>query len=589
MKIWRILCVAGLALLMGLGYGRTALAEEQSIVYDIESNPLYDEAIYEWESGEELLAEDAGSTEEPPSEEPVYLEKAAAIVELNKAMEQMSELYTAYFISDSAEARDESRALWRAARGLISNPVDEFYFHYAAYKARISYVKRDDAYYYKIIYEIRYYLTDEQRQAMYEEVDAVLSAISPEGKSKEKLIREIYTYLAKTVDYDYENLYNADYTLKYTAYAALLEHKAVCQGYAVAFYLLCRKCDIDVRVIPGTSYGQTHAWNIVELDGVYYNIDTTWESSNYIEGNPFMYYMLNTEDFHGHTREEEYETEEFHQRYPMAESSYVIPVEPEIVAPGQPVLATVTMNEDRSVLTVTWEETEADFIDLSVSIGGEEYTHLETIPGNLTEFSTANSYKPGMSVYFILQAYNLAGEEKLYGEASERKGIYIPIDSVSFKTVGTFTGKKITFFCTTPDTVIYYSTVTGNVTTEDHKVENGESVDFSGFYGSIYARAYHTETGRFGNVSRFILKVGTLPKPTMFVRGDKLFIVSYMPGAYIAYTTDATDPSWENGKKVLNSCAVLSLSELKRKNIKMVEAVVYRNCYQNSAVGIYHF
>ena len=44
-------------------------------------------------------------------------------------------------------------------------------------------------------------------------------------------------------DYDYSGLSDSSNLIKYTAYAALCEGKAVCRGYAVLFYRMCKEAD----------------------------------------------------------------------------------------------------------------------------------------------------------------------------------------------------------------------------------------------------------------------------------------------------------------------------------------------------------
>ena len=55
---------------------------------------------------------------------------------------------------------------------------------------------------------------------------------------------------------------------------------AVCQGYAGLLYRLCLEMGISCRMITGTGNGGAHAWNIVALDGKYYNADSTWDAGS---------------------------------------------------------------------------------------------------------------------------------------------------------------------------------------------------------------------------------------------------------------------------------------------------------------------
>lgn len=64
------------------------------------------------------------------------------------------------------------------------------------------------------------------------------------------------------------------------AYGALVDGKAVCEGYSRAFQLLCNKLGIDCINISGNADGESHAWNNVKLDGEWYEVDVTWNDTD---------------------------------------------------------------------------------------------------------------------------------------------------------------------------------------------------------------------------------------------------------------------------------------------------------------------
>jgi hypothetical protein len=50
-----------------------------------------------------------------------------------------------------------------------------------------------------------------------------------------------------------------------------------CSGYAHAIQYICDLSGIESMFVTGTNKaGQTHAWNIVKVEGNWYNLDTTW-------------------------------------------------------------------------------------------------------------------------------------------------------------------------------------------------------------------------------------------------------------------------------------------------------------------------
>jgi len=57
-----------------------------------------------------------------------------------------------------------------------------------------------------------------------------------------------------------------------TAYGALVNGSAVGEGFAMAFKALCDELGFDCRIVLGTLDGRVHAWNIVYIDGDYYDV-----------------------------------------------------------------------------------------------------------------------------------------------------------------------------------------------------------------------------------------------------------------------------------------------------------------------------
>ena len=62
---------------------------------------------------------------------------------------------------------------------------------------------------------------------------------------------------------------------KASAYDALVDKKAICQGYSLAYVYLLKKAGIPSTIV--TSEGYNHAWNIVWIDNVSYCVDTTYD------------------------------------------------------------------------------------------------------------------------------------------------------------------------------------------------------------------------------------------------------------------------------------------------------------------------
>ncbi len=106
-------------------------------------------------------------------------------------------------------------------------------------------------------------------------VDTALASVDQGMSDLQKAIA-LHDYLAVNCEYDYDNL-NAN-TLpieSFSAYGVFVKRTAVCQGYALAYKYLLNQVGIDCYMV--TSDAMDHAWNLVELDGQYYQVDVTWD------------------------------------------------------------------------------------------------------------------------------------------------------------------------------------------------------------------------------------------------------------------------------------------------------------------------
>ena len=116
-----------------------------------------------------------------------------------------------------------------------------------------------------------YYTTAEQEAAVADYVTGVLAACTE--TDAEPVARYLYDHLCDNVQFDLENLYDETVLLKYTAYGAVSEGKAVCQGFAQLYYRLAKAAGLDCRIVTGTRAGENHAWNIIKIGEYWYHVD----------------------------------------------------------------------------------------------------------------------------------------------------------------------------------------------------------------------------------------------------------------------------------------------------------------------------
>ncbi len=102
----------------------------------------------------------------------------------------------------------------------------------------------------------------------------------------------VHDYIAKTTEYE-ESATNC-----HTVYGALVEGKAVCEGYTRAFQLMLNKLGIESCTITGSSDGENidHIWNAVKIDGDWYQVDLTWDDQGTYESEiSYSYFNIPTD------------------------------------------------------------------------------------------------------------------------------------------------------------------------------------------------------------------------------------------------------------------------------------------------------
>ena len=175
-----------------------------------------------------------------------------------------------------------------------------------------------------LLYTPTYYTTLEQEEQLDVAIQALLDELNLYDATDYGKIVGVYDWICENVTYDNEHVSDPDYKLMRTAYGAMFNKTAVCQGYAVLLYRLLLELGVDNRVITGYGNGGYHAWNIVKLDGFYYNVDVTWDATWHQAGLEYNFLLCSDEEFGDHVRDEEYLTASFCRTYPMVGTEQTI-------------------------------------------------------------------------------------------------------------------------------------------------------------------------------------------------------------------------------------------------------------------------
>ena len=131
-------------------------------------------------------------------------------------------------------------------------------------------------------FEPKYTMSQEQKDIFQIKVDAVadewLAGISDSATDFDKALY-VFETLINNVDY------NTDSAENQNILSVFLYQSTVCQGYADAAWYLLNRLGIQSTIITGTANNESHAWNLVFLDGAYYYMDVTWGNSKYLDSN----------------------------------------------------------------------------------------------------------------------------------------------------------------------------------------------------------------------------------------------------------------------------------------------------------------
>jgi len=118
---------------------------------------------------------------------------------------------------------------------------------------------------------------DESQKTVVEAQNIIDNIIKPGMSDFEKELA-IHDYIVLNTAYDYDNfLANTVPEDSFEAYGVLIKHVAVCEGYTKAMQMLLTLANIKSEVVVGKVGIVDHSWNLVILDGKYYQIDVTWD------------------------------------------------------------------------------------------------------------------------------------------------------------------------------------------------------------------------------------------------------------------------------------------------------------------------
>ena len=131
------------------------------------------------------------------------------------------------------------------------------------------------------------YCTAQDVAAMQVKLDQLVDQANTLCQTDLEKVFYVHEWLVQNIAYDREHL-SDDVQDDHNLRGALLEGTAVCDGYAKTYALTLRKLGITCVLVTSKDIG--HAWNMVELDGNWYQVDCTWDDP--VDGSDQLGYCM---------------------------------------------------------------------------------------------------------------------------------------------------------------------------------------------------------------------------------------------------------------------------------------------------------
>ena len=352
--------------------------------------------------------------------------------------------------------------------------------------------------------------------------NTILPQLSLGGKTTYQKVQAIYNWITANVKYDYSHLSDPTYLTQYTAYAAAVQKKAVCQGYANLFYRLANDAGVDCRIITGKAYNGTqtedHAWNIVRMaDGKYYCLDATWDAG--LKPENYEYFLKGLTSF---SRDHQAETDKLNTPYWTQYESRTSATDYKASSTQLSAPAVTGGNDAQGRPTLTWKAVTgaAKYEVYRARSKDGDYIKYSTVTG--TSYTNTSYIESGSTYYYKVRAL----------DANGTAGAWSSIVSVTYKqtlSAPTVTGgndaqgrptlkwnavsgaaKYEVYRARSKDgDYIKYATVTGTSYTNTSYIENGNT-----YYYKVRALDANGTAGAWSSVVSVTYKQ-TLPAPTV--------------------------------------------------------------------------
>ena len=352
--------------------------------------------------------------------------------------------------------------------------------------------------------------------------NTILPQLSLGGKTTYQKVQAIYNWITANVKYDYSHLNDPAYRLQYTAYAAAVQKKAVCQGYANLFYRLANDAGVDCRIITGKAYNGTqtedHAWNIVRMeDEKYYCLDATWDAG--LKPENYEYFLKGLASF---SRDHQAETDKLNTPYWTQYQSRTSATDYKASSTQLPAPTVTGGNDAQGRPTLKWNAVTGAAKYEVYRARSKDGTYSLMSTQSATGYTNTSDLTNGTTYYYkvrALDANGTAGAWSSVVSVTYKQTLPAPTVTGGNDAQGrpTLTWKAVTgaakyevYRARSKDgDYIKYSTVTGTSYTNTSYIENGNT-----YYYKVRALDANGTAGAWSSVVSVTYKQ-TLPAPTV--------------------------------------------------------------------------
>ena len=431
----------------------------------------------------------------------VYTSEAAAAADLRKQMVSRSEVMSVTLRSASKDVETIALNLWNLAIDHVEGSGttgDYLRWQFAAMSCSVAGESLDSGYRYTFTYvpdttysDTIWLTTNAQEAALTNYIrNTILPQLSLGGKTTYQKVQAIYNWITANVKYDYSHMNDPTYWPQYTAYAAAVQKKAVCQGYANLFYRLANDAGIDCRIITGKAYNGTqtedHAWNIVRMeDEKYYCLDATWDAGS--DPKDYDYFLKGLTSF---SRDHQAETDKLNTPYWTQYQSRTSATDYKASSTGLPAPTVTGGNDAQGRPTLKWNAVSGAAkyeVYRARSMNGD-YIKYSTVTG--TSYTNTSYIEDGNTYYYKVRAL----------DANGTAGAWSSIVSVTYRaaSTGTLSAPSVTGGKDSQGRpTLKWNAVSGAAKYEVYRArsKDGDYIKYSTVTGTSYTNTSYIESG----------------------------------------------------------------------------------------------